>query len=78
MAKRTYDDKLHIDMPFSEALERFIGVDPKQVEANMAKSKKRKPPGEVAKRSPGGQGHETDSTVVSLRDRRTRKRNDNT
>jgi hypothetical protein len=28
MAKRPYQDKLHIDMPFGEAVERLIGVKP--------------------------------------------------
>jgi hypothetical protein len=81
LSKRTYDDKLHIDMPFGKALERFVGVDPKQVEANIAKSKKRKPPGRKRDALPGGQSIDAkdltsqDTPVVSLRDRRTRKRN---
>jgi hypothetical protein len=41
---RTYEDKLHLDMPFDEAVERFIGTDPKEVAANIAKSKAAKPP----------------------------------
>ena len=81
--RRTYEERLHIDMPFGEALERFIGVDPKEVEANVAKAKKKKPPGgtRVAKRKhgpPGGSHTKTktnDSTVANLRDRRTRRRN---
>ena len=40
---RTYEDKLHLDMPFDEAVERFIGTDPKEVAANIAKSKRAKP-----------------------------------
>jgi hypothetical protein len=72
MAKRrTYDDKLHIDMPFGEALERFIGVDPKQMHTNIAKSKKKKPPGEKAP----SDGEPDGKNLVDLRQRRMRKRN---
>lgn len=45
MSKKTYDEKLYLDMPFGEALERFAGTKPKQVAAGIAKSKKAKPPG---------------------------------
>ena len=45
MTTRRYEDKLHIDMPFDEALERFASVDPKEMHANITKSKKKKPPG---------------------------------
>jgi hypothetical protein len=38
-----YEDKLHLDMPFEEALERFVGVDPAEVAANLEKSKAAKP-----------------------------------
>jgi hypothetical protein len=85
MTKRTYDDKLHIDMPFGEALERFVGVKPDEMHDNIAKSKKKAPPGSAPTRGgksalPGGQGGQDPSSVnvVSLRDRRTRKRNNNT
>jgi hypothetical protein len=40
---RTYEDKMNLDMPFGEALERFIGTDPREVAANIAKSKAAKP-----------------------------------
>ena len=64
-----------LDMPFDEALERFIQTDPEEVEASIAKSKKQKPPGEKAlKRKPSG-GNDQSETVVSLRSRRMRKRN---
>jgi hypothetical protein len=60
---------LGLDMPFDEALKRFIGADPKEIEASIGRAKKKKPPGDKAKpKSPGG-------TVVSLRSRRVRKRN---
>jgi hypothetical protein len=68
---RTYDDKMKLDMPLAEALERFAGVDPKQMHANIKRAKKKKPPGE--KKTPGGK--DDDKNVVNLRDRRMRKRN---
>lgn len=58
-------------MPFDEALKRFIGTDPKEVQANIDKSKKKKPPG----KKPGGKKLQQEN-VVSLRSRRMRKRND--
>lgn len=43
---RKYDDKMSLDMPFDEALERFIGTDPEEMRANIAKSKAAKPAAE--------------------------------
>ncbi|MGY4233329.1 hypothetical protein ACVIIW_004481 [Bradyrhizobium sp. USDA 4449] len=60
-----------LDMPFDEALKRFIGTDPREVQANIDKSKKKKPPGT----RPGGKKVDQ-KNVVSLRSRRMRKRND--
>jgi hypothetical protein len=60
-----------LDMPFDEALKRFIGTDPKEVQANIDKSKKKKPPGT----RPGGKKVDQEN-IVSLRSRRMRKRND--
>ena len=62
---------MKLEMPFSEALERFAGTDPKEMQANMDKAKKRKPPG--SGEPPGGTNQ--DDGVVSLRSRRMRKRN---
>jgi hypothetical protein len=61
---KKYDEKLFIDMPFGEALERFAGVDPKEMHANIAKTKR--------KRSSGGKppDNPVDQKVVRLRDRR--------
>jgi hypothetical protein len=65
---------LGLDMPFDEALKRFIGTDPEEVEESIGRSKKKKPPGNKAKpKSPGG--NDQSKTVVSLRKRRVRKRN---
>ena len=61
-----------LDMSPDEALERFIGTKPDEVEANIDKTKKKKPPGR--KKSPSG-GKVESQSVVSLRDRRMAKRN---
>ena len=72
MAKRTYDDKMKLDMPFGEALERFAGVKPAEMHANIKRAKKKKPPG--GKKAPSG-SDVASPNVVSLRARRERKRN---
>lgn len=55
---------LGLDMPFSEALERYSGVKMKEVEANIAKEKrKKKAPG----KAPGAKS----DTVISMKDRKT-------
>ena len=65
---------LGLDMPFDEALKRFIGTDLKEVEESIGRSKKKKPPGNKAKPKSSG-GNDQSETVVSLRSRRVRKRN---
>ena len=63
-----------LDMPFDEAMKRFINTDPKEVEANIQRSKKKKPPGAKKKKAaPGGDNDQ--KNVVSLRNRRIAKRN---
>jgi hypothetical protein len=52
-----------------EALERFIGTKPDEVEASIAKSKRKKPPG-----SKPSSGSSQPEGVVDLRRRRMRKR----
>jgi hypothetical protein len=47
-----YDDKMHLDMPLDEALERFIGTDPAELAANIAKSKAAKPEAERKRPTP--------------------------
>jgi len=49
---RKYDDKMSLDMPFDEALERFIGTDPGETRANIAKSKAAKPEAERKRPTP--------------------------
>lgn len=73
--KRTYDDKMKLAMPFSEALERFAGTNPTEMHANIKRSKKKKPPGGKGKRKQPPDDTGEAQNVVSLRDRRTRKRN---
>jgi hypothetical protein len=65
---------LGLDMPFDEALRRFIGTDPKEVEASIGRAKKKKPPDDKAKPKSSG-GNNSSEAVVSLRSRRIRKRN---
>ena len=72
MAKR-YDDKMMLDIPFAEALKRFAGTDPKEMHANIAKAKQKKPPG--GKRPPGKTGQASTENLLSLRDARVRKAN---
>jgi hypothetical protein len=47
-----YDDKMSLDMPFDEALERFAGTDPAEMRANIAKSKAAKPEAERKRPTP--------------------------
>lgn len=76
------EPKLGLDMPFDEALQRFMQADPKEVEASIERAKQKKPAGSKkkkrkspgSKKAPPGASVEGQS-VVSLRDRRMRKRN---
>ena len=72
MTRKKYDDKLFLDMPFGEALERFIKTDVEEVAASVARSKKAKPPGGKLRKPPGGRvkSHK----VVRLADKRKPKR----
>jgi len=68
MAKRrTYDDKMKLEMPFAEALKRFSETDPKEMRANIKRAKQKKPPG--GKKPSGGADEQN---VVRLRHRRKR------
>jgi hypothetical protein len=73
MSKRVYEDKLYLDMPFGEALERFVGVNPAEMHANIKRAKKKKSPG--GKKAPPSNAVEKAANVVSLGARRERKRN---
>lgn len=68
MTARPPKEQFGLEMPFHEAMERFISVNPREMEANIAKSKKKKPPGgKKKKRAPPGKKKETN--VISLRER---------
>jgi hypothetical protein len=67
------DPPFGLDIPFDEALRRFIETDPAEVEANIRRSKKKKPPGAKIKAAPSGSKDQ--KSVVSLRAVRMRKRN---
>lgn len=71
MAKRVYDDKMRLEMSFAEALRRYAGTNPAEMHANIKRAKKKKPPGGKKRKPSGGRSQ----NVVSLRDRRMRKRN---
>jgi len=74
MGDRKYEDKMKLDMPPDEALERFIQTNPKQVDASIKRAKKKVPPGGGKKDKPSGDDGVSEN-VVSLRQRRIRKRN---
>ena len=73
MGVKRYNDKLHIDMSFGELVERFARVRPAEIEANIKRSKQKKPPRAKAKRkTPGGKAK---ANVLSFRERKTQMRN---
>ncbi len=69
--RRKQQPKLHLDMPFGEAMERFAGVGVDHVLANVKRAKQKNPP--RGKKAP--RGGDTQSGVASLRVKRLRKRN---
>ncbi|HEY4264408.1 MAG TPA: hypothetical protein VGM72_03755 [Micropepsaceae bacterium] len=69
MTARPPKEELALEMPFAEAMERFAGVIPAEMHANIAKSKKKKPPSGKKKRKPPG-GKAKNQNVVSLRERK--------
>jgi len=66
--KRRYDDKLYLDISFGEVMERFAGVKPSEMHANIRKAKKKKPPG--GKKHAPPDDAVKGQNVVRLRDRR--------
>ena len=69
------EPKLGLDMSFDEALERFIHTDPAEVEASIKRSKQKKPPDGKKPKRKQSSGTSQSDTVVDLRHRRMRKRN---
>jgi hypothetical protein len=64
---------MRLDMPFNEALERFIGTKSKEMHANIKRAKKKRPPG--GKKAPSDdQAQEKSKNVTKLRSVRIRKR----
>jgi hypothetical protein len=82
MAKRAKRPKyplppFGLDMDVDEAFERFVGTDPREVDEIIRRSKTKRPLG-AKKKTPGGKKGPPGTpskNVVSLRDRRMRKRN---
>jgi len=67
------EPKFGLDMPFDEAMQRFMQVDPRQVDASIERSKKKKPTSK--KKKPGGKkappGNASQSpNVIVLRNKR--------
>ena len=71
MNKKPYDDKLFLDIPFEEALTRFIKTDVKEVAASIARSKKAKPLGGKLRKPPKAEAQS--QTVVRLSSKRKPK-----
>ena len=69
-ARPPKDVFLGLDMPFGEAMERFIAVSPKDLEANIAKDKGKKPPGTKKKAKASGAKAKS-KNIISLKDRKT-------
>lgn len=72
MTKKKYEEKLYIDMDPDEALERFINVDPQELQANLNKQKPKKRSPETRSE---GESDDQSSSVVQLRDARKRQNN---
>ena len=71
MPRKPMGEEMGLDMPFDEAMERFVGVNPREMEANIAKSKTKKPPGgKKRKRAPPGKKSKS-ANVISLKDSKT-------
>lgn len=62
---RKYDDKMSLDMPFDEALERYIGTKPDEMHANIAKSKRTKP--EAERKRPAPKPDQTNVTKLAAK-----------
>lgn len=72
--KKRYNPGFFLDMPFGEALERFVGTSKRELDAVLEKSKVKKPPGskkKKGKRKPSGSSSQN-TNVVRLSDRRKR------
>jgi hypothetical protein len=74
MAGKVRDENMFdLDMPFGEAMERFIGTSVKETQDNIARSKKKKPPAAKRKKrkATGGKKAEPKAqNIISMRERR--------
>ena len=70
MKGKKHAPKMTLDMDFGEALERYIRSDPKEVDGNIERSKKKKP--RRAKKRPR-RGSQVTKNVVTLRDARRKR-----
>jgi hypothetical protein len=76
MAKTTKQAKrFHLSLDPDEFLARAVRTKPSEVDALIERGKQKKPPGGKRARKPSG-GTSQPESVVSLRHRRMRKRND--
>lgn len=66
------ENKFDLDMPFSEAMERFIGTSAKETRDNIERSKKKKPPAAKRKKRKATSGNKktVSQNVISMRERR--------
>jgi hypothetical protein len=66
---KTQEPPLSLDMPFDKAMQRFMQTNPKEVDASIARSKKKKPGG---KKAPPGNASQSPN-VAALRGKRKGK-----
>ena len=66
MTGRKYDDKMNLDMPFAEALERFVGVDPREMHANIARRNARGSEKRLAEEPAARSGSSPPQTLVAV------------
>ena len=71
MTGKSYDDKLFLDMPFSEALEQFAKTHVEEVRASVARAKKAKPSGGKINKPPD-KAVVKSQKVIKLADKRKR------
>jgi len=67
------ENKFDLDMPFNEAMERFISTSVKETRDNIERSKKKKPPAAKRKKrktASGKKAKRRPQNVISMRERR--------
>ena len=71
MTRKKQEGKLFLDIPFEEALSRFVRTDVKEVAASIARSKKAKPLGGKLRKPPKAEAQS--QKVVRLSSKRKPK-----